>query len=137
MLAMLGKFEDRGGDRKTGLTRGHGRDPLAVPHRLGQILIEVLAQFGLIIPKIQLRRTVSHKHPDDPFGLRGMMQGRHHAKGLPITPRRQIPREDAGIHAGPERRRPEACGRPAKKVPSSHRQFVFKKWVHVFLSVTS
>ena len=48
-LPVLIEIEDRRSDRKALLPRRHRRDPLAHPHRIGQILVEQLVQLRLVV----------------------------------------------------------------------------------------
>ncbi len=45
-LAVLGELEDRRGDREALLARGHRRDPLAHPHRVGQLDAPLVLQIA-------------------------------------------------------------------------------------------
>ena len=108
VLTFLRELEDRRSTGKTILTRRHRRNALTIADRIGQVLVEVLSQFRLVVPQIKLRRTIGHKQPDDPFCFGGVMQCGHD----PVSASRsgsQIIGEDAGVHAGTE-----CCGTQAR-----------------------
>ena len=70
-LAHLLELVLRRGNRKTGLTAGHGRQPLALANGVGQVLVVPLLHYRLVVEQIHLRRTADHVQVDDPFGVGG------------------------------------------------------------------
>ena len=78
VFVVLVPVELEGGrrDRESGLTTGHGGDPLAVADRIGEILVESLLQRGLVVVEVELARRTLHVHVDDPLRLRGVMRNR-------------------------------------------------------------
>ena len=64
---MLLEFEFAGSHGQSGLAAGHSRDSLTLAYRVGKVLVELLGQLGLVIPKIDLRRSSVHMEVDDRF----------------------------------------------------------------------
>ena len=86
-LAVLRELEDRRGDGEALLPRGHRRDPLAHPHRVGQLDPAPLADRRLVVEQVHLRRCAGLEQVDDPLGLGGEMRQTRQAAGLPVRVR--------------------------------------------------
>ncbi len=70
-LAVLPELEDRWGNRETLLPGGHRGDPLAHPHRVGQLDPAALAEGRLVIEQVHLRRRARLEQVDHPLRPRG------------------------------------------------------------------
>src|SRR5262245_31562503 len=73
-LSMLRELEDRFRHRKARLSRGHCRQPLAVPDRVGQVSAMSHDEPWFVIEQIELRRSAALEHINDALGLRGKMR---------------------------------------------------------------
>src|SRR5262245_15343465 len=73
-LSMLRELEDRLRDRKACLPRGHRRQPLAVPDRVGQVGAMSFYEVWFVIEQIELRRSAALEHINDALGFRGKMR---------------------------------------------------------------
>ena len=129
-LAMLGELELRRCDRQPLLPTGHRRDPLTLADAVGEVLVEMLLQPGLVIPQVELRGTAIHMQVNDRLRL-----GREMGKPGKwwVNPRSGIDGIRRGLgqrppHVGPDARSgQQAQGRPtqpdsrrSKKLPTVH-----------------
>ena len=69
VAAVLLELVFRRGDGKPLLAGGHRRQPLALPHRFGQVLVEQLVHLRLVVEHIQLAGRTGHEQIDGPLGL--------------------------------------------------------------------
>ena len=70
-LAVLGELVFRRRDGKPRLPAGHGRQPLALADRVGQVLVVHGVHLRLVVVEIHLRRAADHVQIDDVLGLAG------------------------------------------------------------------
>ena len=66
-LAVLGELEDRRGDRQALLARGHRRDSLAHPDRVGQLDPAPVPDRRLVVEQVDLRRGARLEQVDHPL----------------------------------------------------------------------
>ena len=69
-LAVLRELEHRRRDRQPRLAAGHRGDALALADGLGQILVEVRVELGLVIQRVNLRRPAVQVQVNQPLRLR-------------------------------------------------------------------
>ena len=70
-LALPRKLENRGGDRKSRLPRGHRGEPLARADAFRQVFVVPLVELRLVVEHVLLGRAADHVQIDDAFGLGG------------------------------------------------------------------
>ena len=70
-LAVLGELVLRRRDGKPRLAAGHGRQPLALADRVGQVLVVPCVHLRLVVVEVDLRRAADHVQIDDVLGLAG------------------------------------------------------------------
>ena len=70
--AVLREPELRPGERQRRLVARHAGEPLALAHRIGQLLAVARLEQRLVIERLELRRPAGHEQVDDALGL-----GRH------------------------------------------------------------
>ena len=68
-LAVLLELVLRGSDREPLLAARHGREPLAHPDRVGQVLVVPLVHHRLVVVEVHLRRPADHVQVDDVLRL--------------------------------------------------------------------
>ena len=90
-LAVPGELVLRRGDREPLLARGHRRQPLAHPDRVGQVLVVELVHLRLVVVQVHLRRPADHVQVDHLLGLGGEVQPRRPADGPPSGDRPRCP----------------------------------------------
>ena len=98
-------------NREAGLAAGHRGDALAAPDGVGQVLVVMVVELGLVIPEIELARTAVHEEVDDALSLGGEVRETGEPAGLVVTQDRgeavgaQKLAQGSGTHA--EGRAPE------------------------------
>ena len=131
VLAVLGELVFRGRNRESLLPRGHRREPLALPDRIRQVLVVVLAHLGLVVVQVHLRRAADHVQVDHLLRLGGEV-------GHRVLRRGRRPASEPGPAAA---RRPPAhqrcqggaahgVGPPAEELPAGLVTHVIFKEVH-------
>jgi hypothetical protein len=80
-LPIAGEAEDRRGDRKAFLPRGHCGDSLTHPHRVGQLDPATAGDRRLVVEKIHLRRRTRLEQVDHPLGF-GREMGQSRKPGI-------------------------------------------------------
>ncbi len=70
-LAVPGELVLRRRDGEPRLAAGHGRQPLALADRVGQVLVVPGVHLRLVVVEIHLRRAADHVQIDDVLGLAG------------------------------------------------------------------
>ena len=67
---VLAEPELRTGERQRRLIAGHAGQPLALPHRVRQLLAVALVEHWLVVERLHLRRPAGHEEIDDALRLR-------------------------------------------------------------------
>lgn len=62
---MLVELKLAGSDRQSGLSAGHGGDPLTLAYGVWEILVELVLQAFFVVPCVDLRRATVHVQIDD------------------------------------------------------------------------
>ena len=90
-------------DGEARLPARHRREALAVPDRVGQVLVEVLGEARLVVVEVELARRALHVHVDDALRLRGEVR-----RGRGGTARREPGVRGQAVGAEDRRRRVRA-----------------------------
>ena len=116
-LPVLGEGEEAGRDRVALLPSGHPGQALVAADRSRQLLAEHVAQLGLVVPGIELRRRAGRKEPDGATRPRSEMRQVRQA----VDAAGEHPR--AAEHRG-DRDRADAPSGLAQELAPGHRQIV-------------
>src|SRR5690606_16538065 len=68
--AVTFELEHRSDAGKRALPRGHAREALALPDRVRKLHAVDATERGLVVERVDVRRSAGHEEPDDAFGSR-------------------------------------------------------------------
>ena len=108
-LAVAREVELARRDREARLAGGHRRDALAVADRVGELLVEHVAELRLPVEGLELAGRAGHEQVDDPLGLGGEVR-----PGCAVLP--PPPGERPGAEEAREGGGPDARGRAAEEL---------------------
>ena len=74
-VRVAAEAEHRRRDGEARLAAGHPGQALALPDRVGQVLVEAPPQRGLVVPQVEVARPALHVQVDDPLRLRREVGG--------------------------------------------------------------
>ena len=119
---MLLELELAWGDGETGLTTGHGGQPLALAHGIGQIFVVPISHFGLVVVEVHLGRATHHVQIDDVLALGWEMGGQTARGGEATRGAATIGTQSIPTHEAGEGSPAHGVGALGEKVAAGHGQ---------------